>query len=96
MENNNRNYASLVILKSFTQKKYEKAIEKIKKYFNDFENVKIKELGKRKLAYEIKKEKEGIFISIDFIADKEKVLNLKKYFLIDTDILKAIVVSKEC
>ena len=62
---------------------------------NDGKVEKVDELGKRKLAYEIKKFKEGIYVAIEFLANPELIKELERIYRITDEVLKFIVVRKE-
>ena len=62
------------------------------------ENGKVEEvvdLGKRKLAYEIKKCKEGTYMLFNFEANPDSISELERVYRITDDIIKFIVVRKE-
>ena len=89
-------YESICILKgNFTEEEYKKAFEKIKKYFEKFENFEIEEIGRKKMAYEIKGEKEGYYLLIYFIAEKEDILEIERFYRINDDVMRFMTVKKE-
>ena len=51
--------------------------------------------GKKKLAYEIKKNKEAIYAIINFEAKPDSIVEIERNYRIDDDILKFIIVRKE-
>ena len=51
--------------------------------------------GKKKLAYEIKKNKEAIYAIINFEAKPDSIAEIERNYRIDDDILKFIIVRKE-
>ena len=55
----------------------------------------VEEMGKRKLAYEIKKNSEGIYVLINFEANPSLIKELERVYRITDDIMKFIVVRKE-
>jgi len=55
----------------------------------------IEDMGKRRLAYEIKKNKEGIYKLINFEAKPESIAELERNYRITDEIIKFIVVKKE-
>ena len=62
------------------------------------ENGKVEEvvdMGKRKLAYEIKKQKEGFYIVFKFEAKPELISELERNYRITDEVLKFIVVRVE-
>ena len=52
-------------------------------------------MGKKKLAYPIKKNEEGLYMLINFEAKPELVSELERVYRITDGILKFIVVRKE-
>ncbi len=55
----------------------------------------VSEWGKRRLAYEVKKYREGIYILIDFTADAEVENELERNFKISEDVIRYLVVRKD-
>ncbi len=77
--------------------------EGIKNLINKFSNLintegkveSVDELGKRKLAYEVKKNKEGYYAVIHFEAKPTLIAELERNYRITDEIIKFIVVRKE-
>ena len=57
--------------------------------------AKVDKWGKRHLAYEIKKQKDGYYFLIDFAGDGPIVSEIERTYKIDDRILKFITVKKE-
>ena len=55
----------------------------------------VEEMGKRKLAYEIKKNKEGYYVLINFEAQPELFKELERVYRITDEVIKFIVVRKD-
>ena len=55
----------------------------------------VEELGKRKLAYEIKKLNEGYYVVIKFEAKPELIAELERVYRITDEVIKFIVVKEE-
>lgn len=55
----------------------------------------VEELGKRKLAYEIKKLNEGYYVVIKFEAKPELIAELERVYRITDEVMKFIVVKEE-
>ena len=55
----------------------------------------VEEMGKRKLAYEIKKNKEGYYVLINFEAQPELIKELERVYRITDEVIKFIVVRKD-
>ena len=56
---------------------------------------KVEEMGKRKLAYEIKKNKEGYYVVINFEANPTLIKELERIYRITDEVIKFIVVRKD-
>ena len=71
-------------------------IEKFSKLINNDGKVEeVSEMGKKRLAYEIKKNKEGYYVSINFEAKPELIEELERIYRITDEIIKFIVVKKD-
>jgi small subunit ribosomal protein S6 len=57
--------------------------------------AKIEKWGKRRLAYEINKQKDGFYIFIDFSGDGPMVAEIERNYKIDDRILKFMTVRKK-
>lgn len=55
----------------------------------------VENMGKRKLAYEIKKNKEATYLLFNFEANPASIAELERIYRITDEILKYIVVKKE-
>ena len=55
----------------------------------------VNELGKKRLAYEIAKQKEGYYIVIDFEANPSLIAELERIYRITDNVMKFIVVRKD-
>ena len=51
-------------------------------------------MGKKKLAYEVKKNREGFYILINFEAKPESIHELERVYRITDNIVKYIIVKK--
>ena len=90
-------YESVIIIDPNLELEATKAI--IKK-FEDLINKDGKlestdEMGKRKLAYEIRKNKEGYYVVYNFEAKPESIAELERNYRIDDAIIKFIVIRKD-
>lgn len=93
--NKKRIYENVIILRgTFTEEDYKKALEKIKKYLAKYEIKKIEEIGKKKLAYEVDKNNEGYYVIIELRATEQEVLELERFYRINDDVLKFLIVKK--
>ena len=88
-------YEMVQILKgTFTKEEYKNIFNLIKDYLSRYEIKEIEELGKKRLAYEVRKNKEGYYIIFIIKANKDDILEIERYCRINEDILKFIVVRK--
>lgn len=62
---------------------------------NDGKVEKVDELGKRKLAYEVKKNKEGFYVVTYFEANPELITELERNYRITDEVIKFMVVRVE-
>jgi len=93
-----RNYETIFVLKAnLEEEKRIEAIEKFKGIINaDGEVESVEEWGVRKLAYEIQKMREGYYVLVNFKANVTLPKELERNFRISDDVLRFIVVNKEC
>ena len=54
----------------------------------------VNELGKKKLAYEVKKNKEGYYVVYDFEANPSLITELERNYRITDEVIKFIVIKK--
>lgn len=90
-------YESVVIINPNLE---EESIKALINKFSDLINTdgkvnSVEELGKKKLAYEIKKQKEGFYILIKFEAKPELISELERNYRIADEVMKFIVVKEE-
>ena len=90
-------YESVVIINPNLEAESIKAlIEKFSNLINNNGKVNsVEEVGKKKLAYEIKKNKEGYYIIIKFEAKPELITELERVYRIADEVIKFIVVKEE-
>ena len=90
-------YESVVIVNPNLE---EESIKAVINKFSDLMNTdgkvnSVEELGKRKLAYEIKKQKEGFYIVFKFEANPTLISELERNYRIADEVIKFIVVKEE-
>jgi len=90
-------YESVIIINPNVDEAGVKALEdKFTGLINENGKVEsIEDMGKRRLAYEINKNKEGIYKVINFEAKPEFISELERNYRITDEIIKFIVVRKE-
>jgi small subunit ribosomal protein S6 len=55
----------------------------------------VEELGNKKLAYEIKKQKEGYYVVFKFEAKPDSIAELERVYRITDEVIKFIVIKEE-
>ena len=89
-------YESIIIINPNVDEAGIKALEdKFTGLIN--ENGKVEEvvdMGKRKLAYEIKKNQEAFYVQFNFESNPEAIAELERVYRITDDILKFITIKK--
>lgn len=90
-------YESIVII---SQDVEEEGIKALITRFTDLINTEgkvseVTEMGKRKLAYEIGKNKEAFYVLFTFEAKPELIAELERNYRITDEVIKFIVVRKE-
>jgi len=86
-----------IVLTSVTDEDITALIERSQTIITDRKGViaKIDKWGKRRLAYEINKQRDGYYFLIDFAGDGPIVAEIERNYKIDDRILKFITVKKE-
>ncbi len=90
-------YESVIIINPSLE---EEAIKSLITKFTDIINnegtvEKVTEMGRKKLAYEIQKNKEGYYVVFNFEAKPELIAELERQYRITDEVIKFIVVKNE-
>ena len=90
-------YESVIIINpSVDEEKVKTLTDKFSDLINKNGKVeKVDNLGKKKLAYEVKKNKEGIYAVIYFEAEPTLIAELERNYRITDEVIKFIVVKVE-
>ena len=88
-------YESVIILNpTLNEEKIKKITEDFEKLINDNGKVEKTEIiGKKKLAYEIQKHKEGFYIIFIFESEAYFINELERQYRINENVMKFIVVK---
>lgn len=62
---------------------------------NDGKMEKVDELGKKRLAYEVKNHKEGYYVVFNFTSNPKAIAEIERIYRITDDIIKFIVIKKD-
>ena len=89
-------YESVIIINpNVEEEKVKSLIEKFTTLINnDGKLEKVEEIGKKKLAYEIGKNKEGNYVVFDFEANPSLIVELERNYRITDEVIKFIVIKK--
>ena len=89
-------YESVIIINPNLEEEAIKAlIEKISNLINtDGKVSSVEEVGKKKLAYEIDKNKEGFYVVFEFDANPSLIAELERNYRIADEVIKFITVKK--
>lgn len=90
-------YESVIIVNPSVD---DEKLKELEKTFEDLINQhgkvsKVDELGKRKLAYEVKKQKEGIYVVFYFEAEPSLISELERIYRITDEVIKFIDIRVE-
>ncbi len=90
-------YESVIIINPSVD---EEGVKNLITKFTDLINTdgkveKVTELGKKKLAYEVKKNKEAYYVVINFEAKPTLIAELERNYRITDDVIKFIVIKEE-
>ena len=90
-------YESVVIINpNVDEEGIKSLVQKFETLINtDGKVEKAEELGKRKLAYEVKKNKEGYYVIFHFEANTSLIAELERNYRITDEVIKFIVVRAE-
>ncbi|RLB11675.1 MAG: 30S ribosomal protein S6 [Deltaproteobacteria bacterium] len=91
-----RYYETLYLIRpDLEPEEYKSVIQKYNKIIEDNEGIitKVEEWGKRELAYEVEKFKDGFYVLVRFCGDADLPEKLQRDFRIDERVLKFIVIK---
>ena len=86
----------LILTNDITEEQRQRIIQTTTDYIeNNGTIIKVENLGLKKLAYEVKKHKEGYYILIEFETSIDNIHELERFYRITDEILKFIIVKKD-
>ena len=90
-------YESVIIINpSVDEEKVKSLVDRFSELINKNGKVeKVDTLGKKKLAYEVKKNREGIYVVFYFEAEPSLIAELERNYRITDEVIKFIVVKVE-
>ncbi len=92
-----KNYETVILLdENITEEQRLSVISKIENYIKENGEITNEEnIGKRKLAYQIRKQDYAYYYIIEFNTEPQNIAELERIYRITDEILKFIVVRKE-
>ncbi len=90
-------YESIYIISPLADEEQTKGlIEKFSSLISEHGEIeKVDEWGRKKLAYEVKDQKEGYYVMVTFSAKPDFPAELERVFKITENILKYLIIRKE-
>ena len=89
-------YETVIMLQKDNEKLRKDAIAKIESFIKEKGKLgKSEDMGLRKLAYEVKGNKEAYYCIINFEMQPDNIYELERIYRITDEILKFIIVKKE-
>lgn len=90
-------YESVIIIEpNVDEEEIDNIIQKVKDIIEENGSVtKVEKMGMKKLAYEIRKNKEGYYIVIYFEADPSIISEIERYYRITENIIKFLTVRRD-
>jgi len=93
-----RNYELLCILKTgFDIENAEHIVTNLENAIRNIEGIVLNtnKIGRKKLAYEINKNRDGFYVVIDIQLSADKVVELKRYLKLNESVLRYFITVKE-
>jgi small subunit ribosomal protein S6 len=91
-------YESIVILRpSLADEDIQKTLDKVKSTLEKSGGTieRLENWGKKKLAYEVKREKKGVYVQLNFHGSGVAVTELERFFRLEDAIMKFLTVKLE-
>lgn len=91
------NYESIIIINDeISEERKEEVVNKFTTFLNDNGNVtKVEDLGKKRLAYEVKKHQYGYYFIFEFDTESSNIAELERLYRITDEVLKFITIKRE-
>ena len=95
----NKYESVMILVPEIEQKRKNEILVKIESIIKDYstkdEEIIVEEIGKKRLAYEIKKNKEGYYIVVNFACNPEAIKELERYYRITDEVMKFLTIRKD-
>ncbi len=88
-------YEMVVILNAATTDEAKEAfLNKFKTLTGSDSELKVEDWGRRKLAYEINKSREGYYLLVNFETKADNISEIERILKIDDSVLKEMIIKK--
>ncbi|MDB9375067.1 30S ribosomal protein S6 [Nodularia sphaerocarpa] len=91
-------YETIYILRpDLGDEQVEQAISKYQKLLTDHgsENIKIQNRGKRRLAYEIKKHRDGIYVQMDYSGPGSAIAPMERAMRLSEEVIRYLTIKQD-
>ena len=90
------NYETIFLVNiKLSKEDQKKILDKVTKCISNYGKItNIKNIGKRNLAYEVRKQKQAYYYEIDFEAKSQCISELERLYRITDEVLKFITIKK--
>lgn len=92
----NESYEMMYILRpELSEEQAQQEIDKYRDFLidNKAENLEIKNLGKRRLAYPIKKYQDGIYVQMNYTADGSQIAPLERAMRLSDEVIRYLTIK---
>jgi ribosomal protein S6 len=90
-----RQYRLALVLKSgMTKEQKDALLKEVKGYAGNVDKEKVEELGEKKFAYPLKKERKGEYVSVEFTSDKV-MDEFERRLILKEEILRHLLVRED-
>lgn len=92
----NKYESTIIINPSLDEQGVKDLTKKFEDLLNNLGKVEnIDNIGKRRLAYEINKQKEGVYVVYTFDAEPDSIVELERNYRITDNVMKFLTIRKE-
>ena len=92
-----QSYEMMYILRpDLTEEQVEQEIERYREFLNGYnvEDLQIQNLGRRRLAYEIGKNQDGIYVQMNYRGDGKQVAPLERAMRLSDEVIRYLTIKR--
>lgn len=84
-----------ILLPSLSEEQTNEVIEKYRSFISDYEakDINIQNLGRRRLAYEIARQTEGIYVQMNYQADGQHVAPMQRAMRLSDEVIRCLTLK---